>query len=186
MQSFGKNYLLPVDASLADAADLDFVALEAASVLRQMASARNRTNIVIFDACRNNPFEEIAALNDNGLAEMKAPRGTYLAYATEPGGVALDGLDGNSPFTSGPPEIAGKTIAEVVALSPLFSPIEGIPDELWKGQRCSNCHQWTRDALCTQANSYLTENAARSLAKEHPFGGPFKGSLRNWAQGGCP
>lgn len=99
VQSFGTNYLLPVDASLLDAADLDLVAVEAQSVLRQMYSARNRTNIVILDACRNNPFTDIPEFNDNGLAEMDAPTGTFLAYATAPGRVALDGLTGNSPFT---------------------------------------------------------------------------------------
>ncbi|KAE9626473.1 caspase family protein [Parasedimentitalea maritima] len=99
LQSFGNNYLLPVDASLTDAADLGLVAVEAESVLRQMFSAKKRTNIVILDACRNNPFETIPEFSDNGLAEMKAPAGTFLAYATEPGGVALDGLGDNSPFT---------------------------------------------------------------------------------------
>nr|WP_291730313.1 caspase family protein [Leisingera sp. F5] len=99
VQSFGSNYLLPVDVALADAADLDLMAVEAQSVLRQMASARNRTNIVILDACRNNPFEAVADLNASGLAEMKAPTGTFLAYATAPGDVALDGTGENSPFT---------------------------------------------------------------------------------------
>lgn len=99
LQSFGNNYLLPVDANPTDAADLGLVAIEAQSVLRQMFSAKNRTNIVILDSCRNNPFENIPAFSDNGLAEMKAPAGTFLAYATEPGGVALDGLGNNSPFT---------------------------------------------------------------------------------------
>lgn len=100
VQSFGANYLVPVDAQPANAADLDLVALEASAVLRQMASAQNKTNIVILDACRNNPFEAIPSLNDNGLAEMKAPTGTYLALATAPGGVALDGTGANSPFTA--------------------------------------------------------------------------------------
>ena len=99
VQSFGTNYLLPVDVSLSDAADLDLVAVEAQSVLRQMYSARNKTNIVILDACRNNPFTDIPEFNNNGLAEMQAPTGTFLAYATAPGGVALDGLENNSPFT---------------------------------------------------------------------------------------
>ncbi len=99
VQSFGSNYLLPVDVALNDAADLDLVAVEAQSVLRQMFSARNKTNIVILDACRNNPFRDIPDFNDNGLAEMQAPTGTFLAYATAPGGVALDGQLGNSPFT---------------------------------------------------------------------------------------
>ncbi|MGB5560198.1 MAG: caspase family protein [Paracoccaceae bacterium] len=389
VQSFGANYLLPVDASLNNAADLDLVALEASAVLRQMASARNRTNIVILDACRNNPFEAIPSLDDNGLAEMKAPTGTYLAYATSPGGVALDGVQGNSPFTSalavemqseglsieqvfknvrvrvinetggqqtpwdtssltgdvvfkagvqltaeeigeeqlwrsveasrdavqivlfmrsypegrfhtdardllsevlqdelgnkpaaapavaaappqtaadleadlienarqtgkledyqayldafpggvyselakleigslqakaakagaaepaaeakpaeaaeelipegtqvlfseplltGAPEIVGQSIEDLVNGTPLFAPIEGIPEEVWKGHTCASCHQWTREALCTQATTYLTATAERSLAKQHPLGPTFKQNLKRWAEGGC-
>ncbi len=99
VQSFGINYLLPVDAKLSNAADLGLVAIDAQSVLRQMFSAHNRTNIVILDACRNNPFTEVRDLGDNGLAEMAAPTGTFLSYATAPRAVALDGADGNSPFT---------------------------------------------------------------------------------------
>jgi uncharacterized caspase-like protein len=99
VQSFGTNYLLPVDIELQDAADLSLVGVPAQAVLRQMFSARNRTNIVILDACRNNPFDTIPDLSDNGLAEMKAPRGTFLAYSTAPGEIALDGTGGNSPFT---------------------------------------------------------------------------------------
>jgi len=99
VQSFGVNYLLPVSAELSDAADLSLVAVEVQSVLRQMFSAGNRTNIMILDACRNNPFSNIPEFNDNGLAEMKAPTGTFLAYATAPGAVAMDGGGENSPFT---------------------------------------------------------------------------------------
>ena len=99
VQSFGRNYLLPVDAAISNAADLDLVAVDAESILRQMASARNKTNIVILDACRNNPFATLPDLGDNGLAEMKAPTGTFLAYATAPREVALDGTDGHSAFT---------------------------------------------------------------------------------------
>ncbi|MGS4946449.1 caspase family protein [Meridianimarinicoccus sp. RP-17] len=99
VQSFGTNFLVPVDAALKNAADLSLVGVPAEAVLRQMQSARNTTNIVILDACRDNPFDAVPDMNDNGLAEMKAPTGTYLAYSTAPGSVALDGLDGNSPFT---------------------------------------------------------------------------------------
>lgn len=99
VQSFGYNYLLPVDVSLTDAADLPLVGIEAQAILRQMYSARNRTNIVILDACRNNPFDALPDLDDNGLAEMKAPTGTFLSYSTAPGEVALDGAGDNSPFT---------------------------------------------------------------------------------------
>ena len=417
VQSFGFNYLLPVDAALSDAADLDLVAVEASSVLRQMFSASNRTNIVILDACRDNPFESITSFDDNGLAEMKAPTGTFLAYATAPGNVALDGDSGNSPFTSalaeemlvagspieqvfkqvrvkvleqtggrqtpwdtssltqqfyfiepvvedpeqvaarqmweatkssndmieimlylrlhpdspyetearellasmvakigeddgsgpataeaagaadnaqggseeGPTEttpavsvpvadeetlinvaqasgdladyeaylkaypegvfaelarieidalrrnqstdpdggdtaptvvastpqpasggdkavapgtafadvsylipidspeseIHGRSIEQLAQGRPLFPPIDGLPESYWKGQDCSNCHQWTREALCTQAKTYLADSAGRSLAKQHPYGGGFKQVLKSWAEGDC-
>ncbi|WP_208987239.1 caspase family protein [Roseibium marinum] len=99
VQSFGSNYLLPVDIELRDAADLSLVGVPANAVLRQMFSARNQTNIVILDACRNNPFATIPDLSDNGLAEMKAPTGTFLAYSTAPGEIAVDGGGSNSPFT---------------------------------------------------------------------------------------
>lgn len=388
VQSFGNNYLLPVDIALNDAADLDLMAIEAQTVLRQMYSARNKTNIVILDACRNNPFSEIPQFNDNGLAEMQAPTGTFLSYATAPGSVALDGLQGNSPFThalakllptpgmpieqmfkqvrveviqetggrqtpwdsssltndftfaqatpqsaadleaeqfwnsvrqtrdpvqimlflrgygnskfaedarsllaqvieeelagkkpaqpkaaaAGPtadeqkmfeaaqadpseaswgaylqsypngtfaefaqqelaalrekngndpvgpgggpmdkplpapateevstpgivtfdtpllsevPEVNGKSIAQLIDGSPIFPPIEGLPESYWKGQHCSNCHEWTRERICTQANTYLSLNMQRSLTKAHPFGGTLKRNLKAWAAGGC-
>ena len=395
VQSFGNNYLLPVDAALEDAADLDLVAIEAQSILRQMASARNRTNIVILDACRNNPFEAVGDLNESGLAEMKAPTGTFLAYATAPGDVALDGAGKNSPFTealaqeiltpgrpveqvfkevrravleqsggrqtpwdtsslisdfvfaeagqpvlspvdleeealwasvreardvvqtmlflrgygdgkfsgearillaelvaeeladsdggpaagqaaaadtyvmedvemamfeaaqregstaayeaylmahpggryaemaeveiaalaagksqdpdaggeapaavpepepaavekaetgpvtfAGPlhssvPELSGRTLAEVMTLAPSFPPVEGLPESYWKDQSCSSCHQWTRERLCTQGNTYLSLSMQRSLGKQHPFGGALKWALKSWAAGGC-
>jgi caspase domain-containing protein len=99
VQSFGTNYLLPVDIDIHDAADLSLVGVPAHAVLRQMFSAQNQTNIFILDACRNNPFVSISDLSDNGLAEMKAPTGTYLAYSTAPGEIAVDGAGSNSPFT---------------------------------------------------------------------------------------
>lgn len=120
VQSFGTNYLLPVDISLSDAADLDLAAIEAESILQQMGSAKNRVNIVILDACRNNPFDNIPAFDDNGLAEMKAPTGTFLAYATAPGGVALDGLDGNSPFTRA---LAGEMTVPGVPIEQMFKQV---------------------------------------------------------------
>ncbi len=414
VQSFGDNYLLPVDTALTDAADLSLVAVDAQAVLRQMRSAKNRTNIVILDACRNNPFEAIPDLDDNGLAEMKAPTGTFLSYSTAPGAVALDGLDGNSPFTkalareidvpgvpieqtfkkvrvavidetmgqqtpwdtssltqdfffeakqqlsaaeiqekqlwdsvkeaddpvqimlflrsypngryqeeartlltalmekelgtgsalpteeseqaapepaeevvaelpeapevkeptaseeeligaaqssgaavdyqayldafpdgvyaelalfelqiiaekaeraaaaaqaeaeepeevvaeapkpaeeaapadhsgltftapfrTGGAPLQGLSMAEIVELSPMFPPVEGLPEEYWKEQSCSNCHEWTQDALCTQGETYVSASNERALAKVHPFGGVFKQALRAWASEGC-
>ena len=117
VQSFGANFLLPVDVDLSDAADLSLVAVPAQALLRQMFSARNQTNIVILDACRDNPFEAIPDLNENGLAEMKAPRGTFLAYSTAPGEGALDGGGANSPFTG---SLARRMSAPGVPIETLF------------------------------------------------------------------
>ncbi|MHA7774132.1 caspase family protein [Roseibium sp. M-1] len=120
VQSFGTNYLLPVDIELQDAADLSLVGVPAQAVLRQMFSARNRTNIVILDACRNNPFDAVPDLSDNGLAEMKAPRGTFLAYSTAPGEIALDGTGGNSPFTEA---LARNLVTPGVPIEALFKSV---------------------------------------------------------------
>ncbi len=312
VQSFQRNYLLPVDARISNAADLDLVAVDAESILRQMASAHNKTNIVILDACRNNPFSAIPDLGDNGLAEMKAPTGTFLAYATAPREVALDGVDGHSPFTkalaamivsqglpieqvfkevriavldassgrqtpwdtssltenfvfaaaasdeehlwstvstsrdpvqiklflkaypdtahraeaevllsavmppvpegqagiaevdattqsaiavadvtfSGPitagsADIAGASIEALIATGPKFAPIPGLPDEAWVGLHCSDCHQWTKTALCDQGKFYLKQTPLVALVNQHPLGGDFKLTLRRWADLGC-
>ena len=120
VQSFQQNYLLPIDAELHNAADLDLVAVDAESVLRQMASAHNRTNIFILDACRNNPFATIPDMGDSGLAEMKAPTGTFLAYATAPKEVALDGADGHSPFTKA---LAAMVVTQGLPIEEMFKQV---------------------------------------------------------------
>jgi uncharacterized protein YecT (DUF1311 family) len=105
------NYLVPVDANPTRELDVDFQMLDVNLVLRQMAGASTLLNIVILDACRNNPFggrslavgrvkEENTRFRDtsSGLAQMRAPEGTLISFATQPGSVAQDGADGNSPY----------------------------------------------------------------------------------------
>ena len=100
VQVRGANYLVPVGANPTREADVDFQMVDIAVVLRQMESAGTKLNIVILDACRNNPFGGRGLRGtDSGLAQMRAPEGTLISYATQPGNVALDGADGNSPFT---------------------------------------------------------------------------------------
>lgn len=319
VQSFGNNYLLPVDSAILDQADLDLYGVEASWVVRQLYSARAKTSIMILDACRNNPFEDVAGFDSQGLAEMNAPTGSFIAYATAPGKVALDGEGANSPYTTalaeaikgppqpieqlfksvrvrvleetrgaqtpwdsssltsdfyfrglqlatpqpeqnnqaeinfwesvkdsgdiaqvqlflrvhpqssfrgeaeallaslmlhedaapaaepdpkpaapstgtytfgtplrdGGPEVSGRTFEQLIVGQPLYPPFEGVPDELWKGQKCTNCHQWTRELLCEQGQFYLGLDATRSLQKPHPYGGGFKNNLRAWASQGC-
>ena len=101
LQLQGVNYLVPVGANPATAADADFELIDAQLVLKQMEQAGSKLNIVILDACRNNPFggRGLRAAG-GGLAQMQAPRGTLISYATQPGNVALDGADGHSPYTA--------------------------------------------------------------------------------------
>jgi uncharacterized caspase-like protein len=100
VQVRNSNYLIPVDANPVKEADVDFQMLDVALVLRQMEGSGTKLNLVILDACRNNPFggRGLRATSP-GLAQMQAPEGTMISYATQPGNVALDGADGNSPFT---------------------------------------------------------------------------------------
>jgi formylglycine-generating enzyme required for sulfatase activity/uncharacterized caspase-like protein len=112
IQVRGENYLIPVDANLTKEADVDFQMLDTNLVLRQMEGAHTLLNIVILDACRNNPFggrslavarardTESTRMRDTGggLAQMQAPEGTLISFATQPGNVAQDGAGGNSPY----------------------------------------------------------------------------------------
>jgi hypothetical protein len=101
LQVQGTNWLVPTNANPTGPADVDFQMVDANLVLRQMQFAQTKLNIVILDACRNNPFggRGLRAAG-GGLAEMRAPQGTLIAYATQPDSVARDGTGANSPFTS--------------------------------------------------------------------------------------
>ncbi len=84
LQAKGRNFLVPVDAKIKKAADIPWEALDANRLLAQMEEANNGVNIVILDACRDNPYQSIKSLNKKGLAEMKSPTGSLIAYATAP------------------------------------------------------------------------------------------------------
>jgi len=101
VQVGGANYLVPVNANPTREADVDFQMVDINLVLRQMQGSGTRLNLVILDACRNNPFggRGLRAL-DSGLAQMRAPEGTLISYATQPGSVAQDGTNGHSPYTA--------------------------------------------------------------------------------------
>jgi hypothetical protein len=100
VQVSGANYLVPVNANPTREADVDFQMVDINLVLRQMQGSGTRLNMVILDACRNNPFGARGLRSsEGGLAQMRAPEGTLISYATQPGSVAQDGSDGHSPYT---------------------------------------------------------------------------------------
>ena len=99
MQVNGRNYLIPIDAKIESENDVKYEAVDAGRVLGQMEDAENKINIVILDACRNNPFSRNFRTSEAGLARMDAPKGSIIAYATAPGEVAADGSERNGIFT---------------------------------------------------------------------------------------
>ncbi len=108
IQIGGGNYLIPVDATLANAYDVPFEAVSLSSVIKILA-ARARLQVIILDACRDNPFADARVVTDlagtltgtrDGFNALTAPINSLLAFSTSPGEVAFDGTDGNSPFTS--------------------------------------------------------------------------------------
>lgn len=102
IQAKGYNYLIPVDAQLQTEEQVDYDCVRADRVLALMETSGTKVNIIILDACRNNPFERswTRSATGKGLAFMSAPRGTLIAYATAPGSTASDGSGMNGLYTS--------------------------------------------------------------------------------------
>ncbi len=99
MQVNGRNYLIPIGAMIEVESDIEFESVDVGRVLANMANANNRLNMVILDACRDNPFARSFRSSAKGLAQMDAPTGTLIAYATAPGRTAADGNERNGIYT---------------------------------------------------------------------------------------
>ncbi|TIQ37315.1 MAG: peptidase C14 caspase catalytic subunit p20 [Mesorhizobium sp.] len=103
----GENFLIPVDASLKEAADIEVQAIKLDDVLEQLR-AKSKIQIIILDACRNNPFprkdywlrDQLITAGGTGLAEVKSSQNTLIAFATGPDAIAYDGTGNASPFSS--------------------------------------------------------------------------------------
>ena len=95
----GRNYFIPVNADIQREDEIADQGLDVSLVLEKMSTAGKGVNILIVDACRDDPFGRSFRSSSRGLANMDAPRGTIIAYATSPGKVAQDGDGRNSPYT---------------------------------------------------------------------------------------
>ena len=100
VQVKGRNFLVPVDADIQREDEVPYKAFDVSQVLAKMEAAKNPLNIVILDACRNNPFVRASRGAGGGLAQMDAPVGSIVAFATAPGAEAADGAAGNGLYTS--------------------------------------------------------------------------------------
>jgi hypothetical protein len=101
VQVKGLNYLIPIDANLTTEKLVEYDCVEAGRVLAHMEDARTSVNLMILDACRNNPFERSwgRGIGLRGLATMNAPKGSLIAYSTAPGNTASDGIGNNGLYT---------------------------------------------------------------------------------------
>ena len=99
MQLGGDNFLIPTDSRMAREEEVRARSLNAQEVLDKMRRAGNRLNLVLLDACRDNPFPRATRSSATGLARMDASLGMLIAHATAPGSVAEDGKGNNSPFS---------------------------------------------------------------------------------------
>ena len=100
IQVGGRNYLIPVDAEIETESDVKYEAVDAGRILGKMEDAGNQMNIIILDACRDNPFGRSFRSYNRGLARIDAPSGSILAFATSPGKVAADGSGRNGLYTA--------------------------------------------------------------------------------------
>jgi Caspase domain len=98
VQSQGNNYLIPVDADILTATDLEYEALSANYVLDYLNQSESSFNFIVLDACRDNPFSTFRSTS-RGLAVVNAPKGSIVMYATGAGEVAADGSGRNGTFT---------------------------------------------------------------------------------------
>jgi uncharacterized caspase-like protein len=124
IQVKGMNYLIPTDANIDKEADVSIEAITADDVMEQMEFAANPVNIIILDACRNNPVARSMRSATRGLAPMQSDsvRGTFIAYSTAPGQTAADGTGANSPYSQA---LAKAIVQPGVGIEEIFRDVRG-------------------------------------------------------------
>jgi hypothetical protein len=131
------------------------------------------------------PAAELAAAQGTTASPAPAPTPTAQAPgAAPPAAGEQKVVRFSDPIPFGPVSVAGKTLEQLAnADAPLFPPIEGIPEALWK-KPCAACHKWNKETLCDQGATYV-KNPAGAFRNQHPYGGPMKLTLLEWAKQGC-
>ena len=122
VQLRGRNYLIPVDANIDSERQVRVESVDVNLLLEELEYARNRVNVVILDACRNNPFERRLRGTSRGLAAIDAARGTLIAYATAPGSVAMDGDGVNGLYTE---ELLDALMVPGLSVEEVFKRVRG-------------------------------------------------------------
>jgi hypothetical protein len=160
VQSKGRNYLIPVDADIQSEAEAEDAGVDVSLVLNYMDEAQNALNIVILDACRNNPFSGSFRSASEGLAQVDAPTGTLIAYATAPGRVASDGTGSNGLYTS---ELLKQMTVPGVSVTDMFMHVRA---EVMKATGNKQV-PWESSSLVGQ---FYFSGAAKPTAEKPAFG----------------
>ena len=168
----GNNYLIPIDLDADDDVEVKDKAIGVNGLLRRLEGSRAKVRLLILDACRNNPYEKLRSLSTGGLAHTSAVRGSYIAFSTQPGEVALDGpAPGKGGRTSGPADpAAGKPVAG----NSVFA--AALVKELENGQP-----GWTIDELFTHVRQRVD---GATGGKQVPFSN--SGLIGEWYPFGLP
>ena len=137
MEVNGENYLIPVDAELHSQTDVQYSALNVNQVLGNMDEKQVGLKLLILDACRDNPFKRTwsRGSEEKGLAQMSAPRGTYIAFAASPGFTAHDGANynlRNGVFTF---FLKQEIVKEGVSIDEVFNNVTGQVANLTRNQQ---------------------------------------------------
>ena len=189
IQVKGKNYLIPVDAQIGSENSVRAEAVDVDAVLDQLSASP--LNLVILDACRNNPFERRFRSLSGGLAQMEAPKGTLIAYATAPGKVAQDGDGENSTYTTA----LLKVLAEPgLAVESVFKRVRsevsrttGDAQIPWKASSLTGDFYFVGATQATPVAPVTADSGAELLfwqsVKDSPDPGDYEAYLRQYPNG---
>jgi Caspase domain len=162
IQLKGRNYLIPVDAEIASEADVEDQGVDVNLVMGLMDEAGNGLNVVILDACRNNPFARSFRSSSNGLAQVDAPTGTLVAYSTAPGRVARDGAGRNGPYTA---ELLRQMRVPGLTIEEVMKRVRASLKQLTNGEQIP----WESSSLV--GNFYLNKAVGANTAVNNPGSG---------------
>jgi len=164
VQVKGQNYLIPVGADIEGAFEVEDEAVSVRSILGAMEESGSRLNVVILDACRNNPFRSFRGFSQ-GLAIVHAPQGTLVAFSTSPGGFASDGSGRNSPYTK---HLVRMIRGSGLAVEQLFKKVRIAVVEETRGEQVP----WEESSLMSDfffsepSNSILDEKLVDKLSQD--------------------
>jgi hypothetical protein len=168
VQVNGENYLIPVGATIEKPEEVEYESINVGFVLAQMTNAGSQTNIVILDACRNDPFARGFRALTRGLALMNAPGGTLIAYATAPGAVASDGNGRNGLYTE---ELLRNLRTPGLDVEEVFKRVRVGVRAKTQGQQTP----WESSSLVS--NFYFRQPNAQVIFEEH-----FDNNNRGWLE----